>query len=223
MRLVDRVNKPSTVVDFTVPVDGMESPWRLAQFAFIYDSARVSDPPRSIAELGTWAQKHPGRFTHPDPHDFLAATFLKQALVALTPDAFGGARGRQSAPIRFGGVEIIRAVSFIVRDRDWGTFNPTITDRAVEEESTASPSPIGPLRATEPAPFTTRRRSGARQRAASTSRRREPPTPTSRRTAPASWCSTPSSTWQVGPWRSSTSTAGPLQKPFRASSIPSSP
>jgi len=86
MRLVDRVNKPSTVVDFTVPVDGMESPWRLAQFAFIYDSARVSDPPRSIAELGTWAQKHPGRFTHPDPHDFLGATFLKQALVALTPD-----------------------------------------------------------------------------------------------------------------------------------------
>ena len=26
--------------------------------------------------------------------------------------------------IRFGGVELIRAISFIVRDRNWGTYNP---------------------------------------------------------------------------------------------------
>jgi len=85
-RLVDTVNKPSTVVDFTVPVDGMESPWRLAQFVFDYDGARVTNVPRSMADIVPWAQRHPGRFTHPDPHDFLGATFLKQALVALTPD-----------------------------------------------------------------------------------------------------------------------------------------
>ena len=30
--------------------------------------------------------------------------------------------------IRFGGVEMIRAVSFIVRDKNWGTYNPTISD-----------------------------------------------------------------------------------------------
>ncbi len=35
--------------------------------------------------------------------------------------------------IRYHGVEIIRAVSFIVRDRNWGTYNPTIADLAVEE------------------------------------------------------------------------------------------
>ena len=33
--------------------------------------------------------------------------------------------------IRFGGVEIIRAISFIVRDHNWGTYNPVITDLAI--------------------------------------------------------------------------------------------
>lgn len=36
--------------------------------------------------------------------------------------------------IRYGGVEVIRAVSFIVRDRNWGTYNPTITDLAIDEQ-----------------------------------------------------------------------------------------
>ncbi|WP_334175580.1 hypothetical protein [Pseudoxanthobacter sp.] len=35
--------------------------------------------------------------------------------------------------IRYGGIEIIRAVSFIVRDRNWGTYNPQISDFALEE------------------------------------------------------------------------------------------
>jgi hypothetical protein len=36
--------------------------------------------------------------------------------------------------IRIGGREAIRAVSFIVRDKDWGTYNPEITDLVVREE-----------------------------------------------------------------------------------------
>ena len=36
--------------------------------------------------------------------------------------------------IRFGGVEVIRAVSFIVRDRNWGTYNPVLSDLVVDEE-----------------------------------------------------------------------------------------
>ncbi len=35
--------------------------------------------------------------------------------------------------IRLGGVEIIRAISFIVRDRNWGTYNPAIDNLVVEE------------------------------------------------------------------------------------------
>lgn len=35
--------------------------------------------------------------------------------------------------IRFGGVEIIRAISFIVRDRNWGTYDPVLADLVVSE------------------------------------------------------------------------------------------
>ncbi len=74
-------------VDFTVPVEGMESPWRLARFVFTYDSARVDAPPRRMADFVDWAAAHPGRFTHPGPSNFMGATFLKQALIELAPDA----------------------------------------------------------------------------------------------------------------------------------------
>jgi len=83
--LMDTVHKSSNVTDFNVPVDGMESPWRLAQFVFIYDSAKVDAPPRSLAALADWSKAHPGRFTHPDPKDFIGASFLKQALIDLAP------------------------------------------------------------------------------------------------------------------------------------------
>lgn len=74
-------------VDFTVPVEGMESPWRLAKFVFTYDSARLPEPPRSMAALAEWSAAHPGRMTHPAVSNFMGATFLKQALVELAPDA----------------------------------------------------------------------------------------------------------------------------------------
>ncbi|MET1026865.1 MAG: hypothetical protein ABWY00_06835 [Dongiaceae bacterium] len=36
--------------------------------------------------------------------------------------------------IRYDGIEIIRAISFIVRDKDWGTYNPVISNLSVAEE-----------------------------------------------------------------------------------------
>lgn len=74
-------------VDFTVPVEGMESPWRLAKFVFNHDTARVATPPATMAGFVDWAAANPGRFTHPDPSNFMGATFLKQALIELAPDA----------------------------------------------------------------------------------------------------------------------------------------
>ena len=35
--------------------------------------------------------------------------------------------------IRWGGEEVLRAVSFIVRDKDWGTYSPTISDLEIQE------------------------------------------------------------------------------------------
>lgn len=85
-RLVDFDDKPSTLVDFTVPTDGLEAPWGMAKLNFIYDTARVEAMPHSIPELLTWAKAHPGRFTYPAPPDFLGSTFLKQVLIELAPD-----------------------------------------------------------------------------------------------------------------------------------------
>jgi len=88
-RYVDTVNKRSNVIDFTTPVDGLAVPWRLAQIAFVYDSARLKNPaelPRSANAMLAWARAHPGRLTHPNVANFLGATFLKQALHDLTPD-----------------------------------------------------------------------------------------------------------------------------------------
>ncbi|MCW1917868.1 ABC transporter substrate-binding protein [Rhodobacter sp. KR11] len=81
---VDTQGKPATVTDFTEPTGGYESPWAMAQLVFEQDG--VNTPPRSIAALADWAATNPGRFTYPQPPDYLGMTFLKQALYALLPD-----------------------------------------------------------------------------------------------------------------------------------------
>jgi putative thiamine transport system substrate-binding protein len=83
--LVDRTDT-SSVIDFTVPVDGFESPWRRAQLVFIYDSARVKHVPHDIEGFLDWVKRHPGRFTHPQVSNFLGMAFLTQALYDLTPN-----------------------------------------------------------------------------------------------------------------------------------------
>lgn len=95
-RLVDR-NRPSNLIDFTVPVDGMESPWRMAQIVFVYDSARVRQVPGSMAEMLDWARARPGRMTHPSVRNFLGATFFKQALYEMAPDPSVLARAASDA------------------------------------------------------------------------------------------------------------------------------
>lgn len=85
---VDTVNKRSNVIDFTVPVDGLAAPWRMAQVVFVYDSARTrrEDLPRSMAAMVDFARRNPGRLTYPNARNFLGATFLKQALHEFAPD-----------------------------------------------------------------------------------------------------------------------------------------
>jgi putative thiamine transport system substrate-binding protein len=83
---VDTVGKPSTRVDFSEPVEGLEAPWGMAQLTFYADSARVPQPPQSMAELLEWAKKNPGRFTYPKPPAFHGTTFLKQLLLETSAD-----------------------------------------------------------------------------------------------------------------------------------------
>ena len=78
---------PLVTEDFGVGVDGCESPWHKAQFTFVYDEARVDDPPTSFTDLLAWAQEHPGRFTYPAPPDFTGSVFVRQALYAVSGGA----------------------------------------------------------------------------------------------------------------------------------------
>ena len=83
---VDIVGKPTTRIDFSEPVDGLEAPWGMAQLTFYADSARVPLLPTSLAELSDWAKKNPGRFTYPKPPQFHGTTFLKQVLLEAGAD-----------------------------------------------------------------------------------------------------------------------------------------
>ena len=84
--LTDPASNAALTADFTVPTEGYEAPWAMAQVVFWYDTAQVDAPPRSISALAEWATENPGRFTYPQPPDFLGTTFLKQALYELAPD-----------------------------------------------------------------------------------------------------------------------------------------
>jgi putative thiamine transport system substrate-binding protein len=83
---VDVAGKPTTRVDFSEPVDGLEAPWGMAQLTFYADSARVAQPPGSVDELIAWARQNPGRFTYPRPPAFHGSTFLKQVLMERSAD-----------------------------------------------------------------------------------------------------------------------------------------
>lgn len=84
--LVDVAGKPAVVTDFTLPTEGYESPWAMAQLVFEYDSARLPEPPRSLAALKDWIASNPGRFTYPQPPDYLGTTFLKQVAYGTLSD-----------------------------------------------------------------------------------------------------------------------------------------
>jgi putative thiamine transport system substrate-binding protein len=84
--LVDTKGKPTTLQDFTEKVEGLESPWGMAQFTFFGDGAKILNPPKSMTELAAFAKANPGRVTYPAPPDFHGTTFLKQALVEVTGD-----------------------------------------------------------------------------------------------------------------------------------------
>ncbi|MGH9949538.1 MAG: ABC transporter substrate-binding protein, partial [Pyrinomonadaceae bacterium] len=66
--------------DFGTPIEGLEAPWQRAQFVFAYDTARFSDPPKSIVALGEWIKRNPGRFTYIAPPDFTGSVFLRHIL-----------------------------------------------------------------------------------------------------------------------------------------------
>ncbi|APG82873.1 ABC transporter substrate-binding protein [Sinorhizobium americanum] len=87
-RYVDHETKPTVLRDFTIPTEGLESPWGGAKLVFFHDTARTrkADLPDSAKGLLTWAESNPGRFSYPQPPDFTGTSFLKQVLIELLDD-----------------------------------------------------------------------------------------------------------------------------------------
>ncbi len=87
-KYVDVAGKPTVKTDFTIPVEGLESPWGMAKLVFFHDSAKTKaeDMPKSAGDLLAWAEKNPGRFSYPMPPDFIGSSFLKQVLSETITD-----------------------------------------------------------------------------------------------------------------------------------------
>ncbi|MXN66457.1 ABC transporter substrate-binding protein [Stappia sp. GBMRC 2046] len=85
-KYVDVEGKPAVVTDFTVPTEGLESPWGMAKLVFVHDSARLAHPPKTLDGLYDYLLEHPGRFAYPQPPNFHGSTFLKQVLASVIVD-----------------------------------------------------------------------------------------------------------------------------------------
>jgi len=72
-------------MDTGIPIQGYEAIWGRAQLVLTYDAAKVPNPPKTYAELLTWAQENPGQFTYPKlPDDFVGGAFVRNAYYELT-------------------------------------------------------------------------------------------------------------------------------------------
>ena len=83
---VDVIGKPTTRNDFSVPTEGMESPWGMAQFTLL---CRQQAPAQAAAKHGRAARpgaQQPGRISYPRLPDFTGTTFVKQALIEHVTD-----------------------------------------------------------------------------------------------------------------------------------------
>jgi putative thiamine transport system substrate-binding protein len=58
----------------------------MAQLVFEHDSTTLPTPPKILAALQDWIKANPGRFTYPQPPDYLGVTFLKQVLYGTLAD-----------------------------------------------------------------------------------------------------------------------------------------
>ncbi|WP_434984288.1 ABC transporter substrate-binding protein [Vreelandella zhaodongensis] len=82
--LTDPDNTPAVRYDWTIPVDGLETPWSSSQVVFYYDTALVENHPNNMPELLEWAKHHPGEFTYPQVPNFLGNAFITQAMLELS-------------------------------------------------------------------------------------------------------------------------------------------
>jgi putative spermidine/putrescine transport system substrate-binding protein len=78
---VDSKNK-SNLLDFSEPTNLLEAPFGRAQFVMVYDSSKVTNPPKNTKELFSWIKNNPGRFSYPAIPDFTGSAFVRQLFLS---------------------------------------------------------------------------------------------------------------------------------------------
>lgn len=74
-------DSPFISQDFQQPTEGYECPWGNVQLCLIYNSDKVTSPPKTLEELESWVKQHPGKFTISS--DFTGMTLLKSMLINM--------------------------------------------------------------------------------------------------------------------------------------------
>lgn len=72
---------PYINTDFQQPIKGMEAPWSINQFAIVYDSIKILNPPKNLPQLIDYLKRYPGTFTI--SNDFTGMTLLKSFMAEL--------------------------------------------------------------------------------------------------------------------------------------------
>ncbi|WP_020006834.1 ABC transporter substrate-binding protein [Salinicoccus albus] len=80
------IEEPFVKFDTGTAIEGEEAPWGKVQFTFIYDEARVKNPPQSFKELIEWVKANPNRFTYPNVKDFTGNAFIRQLMYSVAKD-----------------------------------------------------------------------------------------------------------------------------------------
>ena len=92
-----RLGKPTTRIDFSEPVEGMEAPWGMAQLTFYADRRRVPQPPLAAAELLAWSRANAGASPTRSRRSSTARPSSSNCCSSWRPDA-GRCRRRSRTP-----------------------------------------------------------------------------------------------------------------------------
>lgn len=71
---------PDVKYDFGEEVNGLEAPYGKAQFVFLYDSAKIKNPPKNHEELLQVAKENPGKITYAALPDFTGSVFVRNII-----------------------------------------------------------------------------------------------------------------------------------------------
>ena len=98
--------------DFGVETNASEMPWSGQQYVCAVNTARVAnaDAPSTFAEMKTYLEANPGKFTYVKPPHFIGNTFVQAAMYAHNPDG-NGAVPFQSSIDEMGAEELARLIT----------------------------------------------------------------------------------------------------------------